>query len=272
MSRLIINFGKNKSGVDKVFFQSVSATGKAINHRTQEKPVGEMTSLILDDKKLISIPPEIGELSGLNLLSLSNNQLVSLPESIGNLIHLEFLYLSWNKLTSLPESIGNLTRLRRLDLFGNELTSLPESIGNLTHLEILNLSKNELTSLPENIGNLTNLKLLDLTGNKLTSLPESILNIERAIRISLEESVVFHHMMAELKEKLSNWNRRKRFGQFREALSKYHDSPKSPKNTPTKSETVLFNRRFAKEIGRFLGGKSYRKKRLCKSHKRTQRK
>jgi len=256
---LLIDFTR-KSGVNRA---SIDVDVKIQDFKpTYEQPISKIKKLFLDNLGLISIPPEIGGLKNLEMLGLSENKLTRLPEEIGNLTDLDFLYLSKNQLTSLPKSVGNLTRLKRLDLSRNQLTSLPEEIGNLTDLEVLDLSGNQLTSLPEEIGNLTNLKILDLTGNQLTSFPESIMDIERAIKIEPD-------VMAKLMENVSNWSRRQRFGQFHEALNKYYDSPnydspRSPKNTPTKSEIVLFNKRFAKEIGKFLGGKSYRKKRTQK--------
>ena len=88
-------------------------------------------------------------------LRLSGEGLESLPPEIGNLTGLEDLYLDDNQLTELPREIGNLTHLKALILRSNQLTSLPSEISNLTHLEWLSVSNNQLTELPPEICNLT---------------------------------------------------------------------------------------------------------------------
>ena len=63
------------------------------------------------------IPPEIGNLTNLESLSLHNNELTgSIPSEIGNLLNLNFLNLRFNQLTGLiPSEIGNLSNLDYLN-------------------------------------------------------------------------------------------------------------------------------------------------------------
>jgi Leucine-rich repeat (LRR) protein len=80
------------------------------------------------------IPPEIGNLTNLEVLSLWSNQLTgSIPPEIGNLTNLNELNLSGNQLTgSIPSEIGNLSNLYLLYLYDNQLTGeIPESICDL---------------------------------------------------------------------------------------------------------------------------------------------
>ena len=53
--------------------------------------------LNLDNNQLTSLPPEIGQLSALEMLNLDNNQLKSLPQEIGQLSALGKLFLHGNK-------------------------------------------------------------------------------------------------------------------------------------------------------------------------------
>ena len=131
------------------------------------------TKLDLSSKGLAELPPEIGQLTQLESLSVSNNQLTSLPPEIGQLTQLTKLDAHGNKLTSLPKDIGQLTKLADLEVRSNKLTSLPKDIGQLTELADLAVHHNLLASLPPKIGQLTKLHSLMVCGNQLaTLLPE----------------------------------------------------------------------------------------------------
>jgi internalin A len=107
-----------------------------------------MDNLFLSGNQLTSLPPEIGNLTSIEVLDLRGNQLASLPPEIGNLVGmfgagLKTLYLSNNQLTSLPPEIGNLTYLQWLDLGNNQLSGLiPAFLSNLGNLYNLTLSQN----------------------------------------------------------------------------------------------------------------------------------
>ena len=94
-----------------------------------------------------SIPPELGGLPRLEVLSLYGNQLTgSIPPELGNLFQLRFLTLYGNQLTGgIPPELGNLSQLEFLRLHDNRLTgSIPARAGNLSHLEVLSLHDNQL--------------------------------------------------------------------------------------------------------------------------------
>ena len=70
------------------------------------------------------MPPEIGRLQYLRVLTLSGNSLYgTLPSELGHLKKLSTLSLSANKFTgSLPSEMGNLKELSELELTKNEFT------------------------------------------------------------------------------------------------------------------------------------------------------
>ncbi len=150
-----------------------------------------------------TLPPEIGKLDALKLLSLTGNFTLTnpLPSEFFDLTGLEHLYMAGTamggpmppeigrlenlqslsmRLTGLggpiPPEIGQLTRLQRLNLIQNDLIgAIPPEIGNLGELWELMLSDNDLTGpLPSEMGRLENLWALDLQQNKLDGhIPES---------------------------------------------------------------------------------------------------
>ena len=148
-----------------------------------EDPQPRVSAIKLRDKSLTgSIPPSLGNLTGLTRLDLFNNNITgTIPTEIGNLTALEYLNLGWNDLTGpIPKEIGNLTALTQLWLGGNDLTGpIPKEIGNLTALTQLWLGWSDLTGpIPKEIGNLTALTQLLLNRNDLTGpIPKEIGNL-----------------------------------------------------------------------------------------------
>ena len=99
-----------------------------------------------------------------------------IPPEIGNLTNLESLTLYSNQLTGeIPPEIGNLTNLIRLNLMNNQLTGeIPSEIWNMTNLTTLHLGWNELTGeIPQAVCDLIESNNLDinniLEGNNLTN-------------------------------------------------------------------------------------------------------
>ena len=142
-----------------------------------------------------AIPPELGNLAGLRLLVLdggfySNDHLTgAIPPELGNLASLEVLYLSNNGLTgTIPPELGSLSGLKSLYLSNNGLTgAIPPELGSLASLESLSLDDNQLTgAIPPELGNLTSLESLYLSSNQLTSgIPSELgnLSVLRSLRL-----------------------------------------------------------------------------------------
>ncbi len=114
-----------------------------------------------DNQLTGEIPPELSNLSNLQVLHLSENQLTgAIPEELGSLSNLIDLFLYNNQLTGkIPPELSNLSNLVQLDLETNQLTGvIPKELGNLLHLQELLLSENQLTGpIPSELSNLTNL-------------------------------------------------------------------------------------------------------------------
>ena len=78
-----------------------------------------------------TIPPEIGDLTGLKSIWLGGSQLTGpIPSELGDLVFLETLRLSGNQLTGeIPVELGNLENLQELYLHSNDLSGcIPSAI------------------------------------------------------------------------------------------------------------------------------------------------
>ena len=101
------------------------------------------------------VPPELFQLSNLEVLNLSNNCIQELPSAL-----------------HFSQSIYSSQSLKKLVLDGNQLKTLPEDLflGLVNSLEQLSVQKNELSQLPPGLWIMPHLKALNLSENKLSQL------------------------------------------------------------------------------------------------------
>ncbi|XP_041026920.1 probable LRR receptor-like serine/threonine-protein kinase At3g47570 [Juglans microcarpa x Juglans regia] len=156
------------------------------------KSIGNLSlslqTLYLYDCKLKgSIPTEIGNLSGLTMLTLSSNELRGLiPTTIGSLRMLQGLGLDGNRLKgTIPPELCYLSRLFELFLVGNDLSGhIPRCIDNMTSLRALYLGFNQLTSvIPLSLWRLTHLSKVDFSSNSLSGSLSSEIAKMKVLRI-----------------------------------------------------------------------------------------
>jgi hypothetical protein len=69
------------------------------------------------NQELEALPPELGQIQGLESLNLDNTGVRSLPEELGQLRHLRYLGLRATPLTTLPSWLARMTQLKSLDLY-----------------------------------------------------------------------------------------------------------------------------------------------------------
>lgn len=153
---------------------------------------GRVTGLRLPRKNLKGkIPPELGNLTDLEVLWLTGNRLEgNIPSELGNLKELRYLWLDHNRLTGpIPRELGNLT-VRFLELQNNRLTGrIPAELGDIGYVNgvghrhtpvILNLAGNRLRgAIPGALGKLVDLQVLALERNRLTGeIPAELGNLK----------------------------------------------------------------------------------------------
>ena len=138
-----------------------------------------------------SIPPEIGQLTGLEELSIGLNEFSgSLPKEIGDLSSLETLGLHNNQFSGpIPLELASLPSLRYLNLSLNSFSGpIPQELGALSTLEHLILHSNELSGpIPREIGNLAELQTLRLEANQLSGpIPQELGRLSRLIYLFVD--------------------------------------------------------------------------------------
>ncbi|XP_060674203.1 disease resistance-like protein DSC1 [Ziziphus jujuba] len=146
-----------------------------------QKFAPNLTSLLMRETAIETVPPSIGYLSGLVKLDLGFcKRLKSLPTSICHLKSLEELDLTGcEKLKTFPEILEPMEHLRNLCLDFSGIKELPKSVENLVSLKDLFIEGcKDLKFLPNSLCNLRNLEKIWLLVcskvQKLPSLPPSL--------------------------------------------------------------------------------------------------
>ncbi|KAH1120734.1 hypothetical protein J1N35_003894 [Gossypium stocksii] len=150
-----------------------------------------VTQILIKGHNLTGIlPPELGNLTHLELIDLTRNYLNgSLPSSLSQL-PLTSLSLLGNRLSGpIPREIGDIPTLEGLVLEDNLFSgSLPSNLGNLDRLSRLLLSSNNFTgTIPESFGNLKNLTDFRIDGSSLSGkIPDFIANWTKLTRLDMQ--------------------------------------------------------------------------------------
>ena len=167
-------------------------------------PEGYVTEIFMPWNNMTdSIPPEIGNLGRLEVLSLYGNDLTGrIPPEIGKLTKVHELSLSGNELEGpIPPEIGGMVSVDTMWLSGNNLSGpIPGEFGNLVNLEQLALFENELSGpLPAEFGKLKKLKAMWLVDNKFEGpLPPELGDMTALVDLSLSRNRITGSIPPEL--------------------------------------------------------------------------
>ena len=116
------------------------------------------------------IPPELGNLSKLEVLDLIGGIRGEIPPELGNLNNLKELRLNgdgYGLTGEIPPELGNLSKLEVLELSGDFTGKIPSELGKLRRLEVLALYRGFTGEIPPELGDLDNLESLSLYSNRL---------------------------------------------------------------------------------------------------------
>jgi Leucine-rich repeat (LRR) protein len=179
-----------------------------------------VTTLDLQGKRILTIPPEATKLQGLKELSLKNTPIRRIPDVIGSLPNLETLDVSnsscvsytflascvnlrkfsccGNKLTEVPEQVQALNKLREANFDDNNIAVLPDWLSNLKELETLTVQKNKLRGLPFAISALDRLRVLNVSQNKLQVFPKELTELTKLQQLYIQENQDIRHLSQDL--------------------------------------------------------------------------
>lgn len=129
----------------------------------------QLRVLFFAQNKFDHIPPQLGKLPNLYMLSFKNNFLRFIDEAALS-PSIAWLILTDNELSVIPRSIGRLKHLRKCMLAGNKITHLPDEMMDCRELELLRIAANKLEKLPEWLLNLPKLSWLAFAGNPVKNL------------------------------------------------------------------------------------------------------
>lgn len=129
--------------------------------------------LVMRNRKMVTLPAEVGKLSHLKILNIGNNNLRYLPPEIGQLNELEELSVENNLLTNIPEEILKLNRLRKINLNKNRLKHFPWL--NPQSIEEIHACDNNIMTIPGEIRNMKKLRVIDLAENQIVQIPEDVI-------------------------------------------------------------------------------------------------
>ncbi|CAM6108293.1 unnamed protein product [Calypogeia fissa] len=124
----------------------------------------------------VSIPGDVGSLTGLTRLVLRNNSFGGpFPRNITACRNLRYLSLELNALTGEVPDLSSLVSLQYLYLKGNRLSgSFPTWLGQTNTLLAVDLTANMLNGIVPSFPNLTNIREVILDNNRFTSFQEPI--------------------------------------------------------------------------------------------------
>ncbi|KAK8643717.1 hypothetical protein V6N13_013000 [Hibiscus sabdariffa] len=138
-----------------------------------------------------SIPSSLSQLPLTNLSLLANRLSGPIPPEIGDISTLQDVVLEDNLLGgSLPSNLGNLGRLDRLLLSANNFTgTIPESFGNLKNLTDFRIDGSSLSGqIPNFIGNWTKLSRLDMQGTSMEGpIPSTISDLKNLTELRISD-------------------------------------------------------------------------------------
>jgi hypothetical protein len=104
--------------------------------------------LLCDHNEIDEIPPPLGMLFNLSVLSLSYNRLPELPSFLWGLERMREFNVDNNQLEYIPKEIVAFSGLVTLKFHGNMLQRVEPAIGTITSIRKLTLDKNFLKDLP----------------------------------------------------------------------------------------------------------------------------
>ncbi len=119
----------------------------------------------------LASPENQPALSEIIFLMLSNKGLKVIPPEIVYLANLQTVHLQKNQITAIPKELEK-SSIQILDLTNNQITAIPKELAN-SNIISLRLSHNQITAIPKELEK-SFIQILDLSNNPITDVPKEI--------------------------------------------------------------------------------------------------
>jgi leucine-rich repeat protein SHOC2 len=130
-------------------------------------------------------PPELCQLTTLEVLNLRNNVMTEIPNKFTCLSQLSYINFSQNRFKLFPSVIAHLHHLVGLDFSFNFLSDWPQELFQLSQLVSLNLSYNFLKRIPDRIASFSHLRVFLIHGNQVNYVPRSFYFLTKLTALNL---------------------------------------------------------------------------------------
>ena len=144
------------------------------------------------------LPPELGDLTSLKMLTFNGVGSGGIPPELGNLTNLRELRLYGEFTGAIPPELGNLANLRHLNLYGKLTGEIPPELGGLANLESLHLGDQLTGVIPPELGGLTSLNLLSIAGDLTGEIPPELGNLVKLDNLVLNDNQLTGEIPPEL--------------------------------------------------------------------------
>merc|ERR1712166_29323 len=136
----------------------------------------------------------------IRILDLTSNRLQEIPKEIEHLINVEILKIGQNCITELPNEIGNLTKIKECIMDHNCISDLKESMGQWTNLTHFNMAFNNISTMPNSCANWVNLEVLLANTNSFIGIPVGVGMWKKLKKINMG-----NNSMGTLPEEIGHW-------------------------------------------------------------------
>jgi len=136
----------------------------------------------------------------IRVLDLTSNKLQCIPPEIEHLVNVEVLKLGQNQITELPNEIGNLVKVKECVMDHNCLSDLKETMGQWVNLTHLNIAYNQISTMPNSCASWVNLEILLANSNSFIGIPVGVGMWQKLKKINMG-----CNSMGNLPEEIGHW-------------------------------------------------------------------
>jgi len=154
-----------------------------------------LTSIILKDNDLTTIPENISSIKTLKSLTIQENRQLDFNDLFKrlNAAQLEEINLIDNDIKGDIPAFSQLTSIKKINISGSEklnYENLIDQLEQLPYLTSLAIPVNYISELPQNIAKLKNLQVLDVGNNLISQFPDNVSSLKAINNLSIQGNLI----------------------------------------------------------------------------------